>query len=286
LRVDNYKPLYLLCLFFLFCSGCASTVTKSFSHNISQAILEQNDPETVREGAPAFLLLLDGFISQDPNNREQIRAAADLYSVYATIFVDDKERSKILTEKALNYARTAICIKTPAICNEEIKDIEEFTNILNSLDKTELPYLYSLGAAWASRIEMHSDDWNAVANLPRIQAIMQRVINLDENYSWGRAHLYMAVLNSQFSTALGGKPEIGRMHFEKAIELSSGKDLIAKVEFAKRYARLMFDKELHDRLIKEVLDADPVSKRLTLSNTIAQQKARQLQKTSAEYFEE
>lgn len=286
MRVNNHNRLYLLCLFFLLCSGCASTVAKSFSHNISQAILNQNDPDTVREGAPAFLLLLDGVIAQDPTNREQMRAAADLYSAYASVFVDDKERSKILTDKALNYARSAICIKTPSICNEEIKDLDKYKRILESVDKTELRYLFSLGSAWASWVEINSSDWNAIADLPRIQAIMQRIITLDESYASGRAHLYMAVLNSQLSPALGGKPEIGRMHFEKAIELSAGKDLIAKVEFAQRYARLMFDKELHDQLVKEVLEADPVSKDLTLSNSIAQRKARQLQATSAEYFEE
>jgi hypothetical protein len=284
--VNYHNRLYLLCLILLLCSGCATAVKQSFSHNISQAILDQNDPEIVREGAPAFLLLLDGLIEHEPTNREQLRAAADLYSAYASVFVDDKERSKILTDKALNYARSAICLKTAAICNEEIKDINEYKNILESIDKIELPYLFSLGSAWASWIESHIGNWNALADLPRVQAIMQRVISLDETYSWGRAHLYMAVLNSQLSPALGGKPEIGRLHFEKAIELSGGKDLIAKVEFAKRYARLMFDKELHDQLIKEVLDADPVIKSLTLSNSIAQQKARLLQSTSAEYFEE
>jgi TRAP transporter TatT component family protein len=286
LKINHYSPYYLYFLFFLLCSGCASTVTKSFSHNISESILNQNDPETVREGAPAFLLLLDGFISQEPNNREQLRAAADLYSAYATVFVDDKERSKILIDKALNYARSAMCIKHPAICDETIKSHDEFTGNINQIDLVELPYLFSLGSAWASWVEVNANDWNAVADLPRIQAIMQRVITLDENYSSGRAHLYMAVLNSQLSPALGGKPEIGRMHFEKAIAISGGKDLIAKVEYARRYARLMFDRPLHDRLINEVLDADPVSKNLTLSNTIAQQQARLLQATSAKYFEE
>jgi hypothetical protein len=83
---------------------------------------------------------------------------------------------------------------------------------------------------------------------------------------------------------MGGKPEQGRAQFEHAIQLSSGRNLIAKVELARRYARLVFDRKLHDRLLHEVIKADPHQAGLTLSNVLAQQQAQQLLKSAAEYF--
>ena len=53
----------------------------------------------------------------------------------------------------------------------------------------------------------------------------------------------------------GARPEVAREHFERAIELSEGRDLSIKVEYARRYARLVFDQELHDRLLTDVLNA-------------------------------
>ena len=59
---------------------------------------------------------------------------------------------------------------------------------------------------------------------------------------------------------------------------------MAKVVFAEQYAKLVFDKEMHDRLLNEVLAADPVSEGRTLTNTVAQTRARELLAESDDYF--
>ena len=84
--------------------------------------------------------------------------------------------------------------------------------------------------------------------------------------------------------ALGGKPEQGKAYFERAIELSGGRDLSAKVEYARSYARLVYDRELHDRLLNEVLQSPVRQEGLTLFNVLAQQEARQLLATADDYF--
>jgi len=83
---------------------------------------------------------------------------------------------------------------------------------------------------------------------------------------------------------LGGKPEAGKMHFERAIALSDGKSLMPKVMLAERYARLTLNRTLHDRLVSEVIAADPHAPDLTLMNVLAQEQARALQSSAAEHF--
>jgi hypothetical protein len=77
---------------------------------------------------------------------------------------------------------------------------------------------------------------------------------------------------------------VGRAFFEKAIELSAGQDLTAKVEFARGYARLLYDRELHDRLLREVLAAPVSAPGQTLFNTLAKQDAQRLLDTADDYF--
>ena len=56
------------------------------------------------------------------------------------------------------------------------------------------------------------------------------------------------------------------------------------MEYARRYARMVFDQQLHDRLLMEVLEAPVSAPGLTLFNVLAQREAAELLKSSEEYF--
>ena len=113
---------------------------------------------------------------------------------------------------------------------------------------------------------------------------MQRVVELDEFYQNGAAHLYLGILATFLPAAMGGKPDVGRQHFERVLEISNNKNLMAKVIYAQQYARLVFNRELHDRLLTEVLKAEPDVPGYVLGNTLAQQRARELLDSADKYF--
>jgi len=135
-----------------------------------------------------------------------------------------------------------------------------------------------------SQLDATSEDWTAVAELPRVQAALERALAMDETYESGALHAYLGILNALRPPALGGKPDEARAHFERALELSGGRDLSIKVEYARRYARLVFDQELHDRLLTDVVNAPTDAPRYTLFNVLAKQEAQSLLATSKEYF--
>jgi hypothetical protein len=266
------------------CSIVASRTTNSLSENLSRAVLDQNDPETVRQGAPALLLMVDGFISSEPDNQALLLSGSRLYSAYASAFVDDKSRQRRLADKSLDYARRAICQAQVDFCAVIDKPYAEFTAQLTDFNADDVPVLYGFGSAWATWVQVHSDDWNATIQLPKIAALMNRVIELDEGFEHGNAHLYLGVMSTQLPSEYGGKPEIGRQHFERANALSGGRNLMVNVLFAKYYARLVFDQELHDSLLNKVLASNIEAPQLTLSNALAQQQARELLEGSNDYF--
>jgi hypothetical protein len=117
-----------------------------------------------------------------------------------------------------------------------------------------------------------------------VEAVLERALALDESYESGALHGYLGTINSLRPPALGGHPDVARAHFERAIELSGGRDLSIKVEYARRYARLVFDQELHDRLLADVVGAPAETPPFTLFNVLAKKEAEELLATSKEYF--
>ena len=113
---------------------------------------------------------------------------------------------------------------------------------------------------------------------------MNKILELDESYQLGSAHVYIGTLATLVPPAMGGKPEVAKTHFERALVLSRGDNLMFKVLYAQQYARLVFDRELHDRLLNEVIGADSHVPGLVLVNTLAQKQARELLETAADYF--
>jgi hypothetical protein len=279
-------PIYIILCTILLC-GCSSFIssaTVDMTESLSHAILNNNDPATVEAGGPAYLLMIDSMLYRNPENESLLRSAADIYTAYTDVFVEDKVRAKKLTHKALDYALRAICVRRSDACTLRQIKFQEFKTFISRLNIKDVPDLFTLGSAWSAWIQAHREDWNAVAEISRVQAIMERVVELDECYHDGAAHLYLGVLATFLPPALGGKPQVGRRHFERALDISNNKNLMVKVLYARHYARLMFDRKLHDRLLNEVLKAQPDIPGYALSNALAQQKARELLDSADDYF--
>ncbi len=278
------KTTFLILPLVLLLPSCVSMIAGNMADGLSTAMLNQDDPETVRSGAPAYLLMLDGLIEGNPDNADMLLAGSKLYNSYASIFVEDSERSIRLSNKAFVYALRSICERNQAICQSYNHSFDTFSASLKSISEDDIAYLYGFGSAWAGVIQANSGDWNAIADLPKITVVMQQIVKLDETYDNGGAHAYLGVLSSLRPPSLGGKPEVGREHFEKAIELSSQKNLMYKVLFARHYARLVYNRDLHDKLLNEVLKDEAKAPGLTLINTLAKQDAKVLLDSAEEYF--
>jgi hypothetical protein len=266
------------------CGSVMRKATNQFSDNLTTAILNQDDIGTARDGVPAYLLLIDGLIEGDPQNPDVLLAGAKLYGAYAGGFVDDDARAQRLANRAYGYARRALCVREKALCASLDAPFDTYADALRQTDAKDIATLYGFGAAWAGRIQVNSSDWNAIADLPKLQALLVRVNEIDAHYDNGGASLYLGVINSIRPASLGGKPDEGKAYFEKALELSAGHNQMVRVLYAQFYARLVFDQALHDKLLNEVLVADPVAPRLTLINMLAKQKAKALLESGKQYF--
>jgi len=267
------------------CAALAGRATSRLADQLGQAVLDADDPATVRDGLPAYLLLLDGLIEGDPRNVPTLLAASRLNGAYAGNFTgDDLIRAQRLSAKSLDYARRAVCVEEAALCAALPGNPDAFAAALADVPDRRVELMYGLASAWAGYLQAHRDDWAAVADLPKVEALLTRVVAIDPALDGGLPLVYLGVLNSLRPEAVGGKPEQGRAFFEQAIDASSGRNLYAKTLMAEFYARLVFDRELHDRLLGEVLAAEPQAPGYTLMNTLAQQRAKVLLDSGNDYF--
>jgi hypothetical protein len=283
-RVYKSSLLVLMLLSITACGQFIANAKQEFAEDLSATIMEFNDPETIKKGVPTYLILISSMIKGDPDNPDLLESGAQLYGAYASSFTDSGASKRALANRAFEYASHAICIRDEKLCDVKSLSYFEFEKRLAAVDKTQAESLFIFVSSWAGVIEANSSDWNAIAELPRVKAGIQRVLEIDETISNGNAHLYMAVMESLLPPALGGKPELAKKHFERAIEISNGENLMAKVLYAEKYARMLFDRELHDELLQQVIDADIGSSDQILINTLAKQKAVELLLDGDDYF--
>ena len=268
-------------------SGCAvvmSSAASGLSESISDSVLNQDDPETAKAALPTFMVLLDGMVRDNPDDPDLLSSSATLYASYGAIFAEDPERASRLTSRARSYAHTAVCEVYIPSCDWGDATYDEFVTSLEGMRPKHAEYLYTYGFASLAYLRAHSDDWNSLAELPQMEALFIHYMNINGDEVNGAVYTYMGILLTLRPPALGGEPERARAYFEKAIALSEGRDLGAKVEFARGYAKLLYERELHDRLLNEVLAADPYQDGYTLSNVLAQEQAETLLAEADDYF--
>ena len=268
-------------------SGCASLMASAatgLTDNLSAAILNQDDPEIVRMGAPSYLLLLDSFVEGNPDNPGILSATATLYATYGAIFVEDEARAAKLTSRARRYALRAMCESYSPACRWPDATYDEFVATLDGIGARHADVLYTYGFASLAFLRAHSSDWNSLAELPQIEALFNHYLNISGDDVNSGVYTFMGILLTLRPPALGGEPEKAREFFEKAIALTHGNDLSVKVEFARGYAKLLYERELHDQLLNEVTEADPYQDGFILSNVMAQEEAAKLLAEADDYF--
>jgi hypothetical protein len=214
--------------------GTMNRVAATSLQGVFGALLEQPDPQLARDGAPAYLLAIDGLIARDPANAELLRAGCSAYATYATAFLSgeaDAVRAARLQGRAREYGQRLLRLR-PFYAAAETKRQPDFEAALQQFGRRDVPDLYAAGSAWLGWIIAKSDSMEALTELPKALAVMARALTLDEGYADGGAHLVFATYLSVQPAGAGQDLPRSRRHFERAMELGGAQDLMPQVLFA------------------------------------------------------
>ena len=272
-------------------SGCvlvrkgAARIISPMATPLSDGLMHQSDVELVREGAPAFLLMLDALAASHPDNPAVLLAAADAQMAYATGFVDKehKDRSKAMYLKAKTYGLRALA-RNKRFARAVDGNQDEFVRALRGFKKKDADALFSTASAWVMWIIASSDSPAALGGMPKVLAMMDRVQELDPGIRDGGVDLFRGIYYTVLPLGGGRDLDKARGHFERSLEIAGPDYLLARVTFAEFYARYAFDRELFENTLKQVLAAEPQVPEFTLMNAVARKRAQALLDAADDLF--
>jgi len=277
-------PLLFLVLQIL--SGCAGMIADSFMRPAITNLQQQTDIELVCEGTPAILLMIDSMVASDPENKDLLMTATKAFSGYAAALdaCNKPHRAAMVSVKARRYGLSLLWPNSDLhiLATLTLPDLQKR---LAGLSDSDVDSLFWAGNGWGTWILHQQGTPASLAQLIRVEQIMLRVLELDERYYYGAAHLFLGAYYGSKPPLLGGDFEKSRHHFERALGFSNREYLPGLVLYAETYARMSFDRELFSSLLQEVLDF-PLESRpdLGLANQLAKLKARELLGGVEEYF--
>jgi len=250
-----------------------------------EALNHETDLDLAEDSIPANLNMLLGMINIDPENAELHTFAAQAFYGLAYGFNEDTrpERASDFYLRGMQHGITALQLNGAS--NLIDSTIADFDKEVSNMGKNDVAAIFWTASNWAKWVDMHRDDPEAIAQLPRATALMQRVIKLEDTFYFGGAHMFFGVYYGSRAPAIGGDFNKSRDHFDRAREITNGKLLIPDLLQAQYLARQQFDQEQFHKLLTGIIDApDDLMPELGLQNQIAKRKATALLKKEAEWF--
>ncbi|MFC1525354.1 TRAP transporter TatT component family protein [Candidatus Latescibacterota bacterium] len=267
------------------CSHLRLAVAGSLIEDVAVASSKHDDVDLVVGAAPTYILLLEGLLEGDPDNQNLLISAAETYTSYAVLVeIEDPARAGRLYARAKEYGLRALR-RDSKVASLLEAPYDEFATIATSLEDGDLALVFWAASSWGAWIATHTESMSALAELPRVILLMEWVLERDESFNFASPHIFLGTYRAAIPPLLGGEPERARHHFERALELTERRALMVQVQMARYYARQIFDRELYESLLREVITspADAVPE-LTLQNCAAQRLAQTLLEEADDYF--
>ena len=269
--------IFLALTVLMYSSGCTSLIVNPLLDPLTLSLQKQTDLQLLQDGVPSLLLLLDGLIASDPDNERLLMTAAKAYGAYATVLYEEGqvERAVTVSSKAKEYGINLLK-QLPGLQNINNNTLGEIDQSLGKISPGRVGSLFWGTYGWAIWIQYQEGAPAAMADLPIVEQIMLRVVELDESYYYGGAHIFLGAYYGSRPQMFGGNPEASRQHFERALALNDRLFLLTHVAYAETYARTMFDRELYLELLTEVIEQPLADSNMASSNKVAKVKAEKL----------
>lgn len=269
---------YGFCLFLVFflCS-CSSLINSVFIEPSVSNLQKQTDIHLVCEGGPSYLLMIDSLIDGDPDNSELLTLGAKAYSGYLTALTEcgrSRARLQAIAAKARLYGVKRLAKRLPVKPKEPLESLDQ---TLTTLSVSEVEPLFWSTAAWTSWVFQQQGSPASMADLVKIEKIMLRLVELDESFGNGAMHLILGSYYGAKPKMIGGKPQLAADYFERGLVISKRQYLPLHVAYAQTYCRMTLNRNLHDNLLREVIDFKlHKAPEHALANQVAKIKAKKL----------
>ncbi len=256
------------------------------------------DPELVRAAVPFSLKLMESLLAESPRHRGLLSAASAGFVQYAYAFVqqdaDELEDSDLAAANALRARAKRLYLRAR---DYGLRGLETshpgFKAGLNAapreavrgMNKRDVPFLYWTAVSWGAAISLGKDDPPLLAEIPMMEALIDRALELDEAYGDGAIHSFLITYEMTRQGMTGDPAERSRRHFERSMELARGRLAGPLVAYAEAVAVQKQDIKTFQTLMNQALAIDPDNwPDQRLANLVMQRRARWLLSKKADLF--
>jgi predicted anti-sigma-YlaC factor YlaD len=262
------------------------------------AFSSDDDPELIKSAAPFGLKTMESLLAESPRHRGLLLAVTSGFTQYGYAFVqieadeiesqdlakanEQHDRAGRLYVRARNYGLRGLEVAHPG-----------FTNALHlaprqavqQLKLKDVPQIYWTAAAWGAAISQSKDHPDLIAEVPLLEALLDRALELNEGWNDGAVHTLFISYEMARPGVKGDASERARQHFERAMELSGGRQAAPLVAFAESVCVQKQDLKQFEQLLNQALALDVnAAPDNRLVNTLMQRRAKWLLSRKTDLF--
>jgi predicted anti-sigma-YlaC factor YlaD len=273
--------------------GCSSLVANKMGDALAgsgSGFGSDDDPELIGAAAPFSLKLMESVLTETPNHRGLLLAAAQGFVQYSYAFVElradeledtdvraayvQRERARRLYLRARDYGLRGLEVAHPGLTKALKADPGA---ALTQMTARDVPTLYWTGVAWAAAVSLSKDDAFLIADLPVAEALVRRALELDETYDHGAIHVFLISYEMSRAGLSANAPAQARRHFARAVELTGGLHAAPYVTLAESVSISERNRKEFEQMLQRALKIDSGAQpEWRLVNMVMQRRARWL----------
>ena len=265
-----------------------------------QTYSSDNDPELIRGALPFSLKLVESLLAESPKHQGLLLAACQGFTQYSFAFIQENAdeieakdlagsnalrlQARNLYLRARNYGLRGLDVKHS---NFETDLRQDSQSAVGRATVSDVALLYWTAASWAGAIALSKDNPELIADLPYVEALIDRALKLKEDFDYGAIHTFLIAFEPSRSGAKGDPAARSRTHFERAMSLSSGQLASPLLSYAEVISISKQNKTEFQALLDQALKIDVNARtEWRLQNLIMQRRARWLLSREGELFVE
>jgi predicted anti-sigma-YlaC factor YlaD len=245
-----------------------------------------DDPELVKAAVPFSLKLMEGLLNESPRHEGMLLATASGFTEYAYAFVqqdadelEDKDltaaeemrgRARRLYLRARNYGLRGLEVRHKGFEKTLRADPKQAVRMATVKD---VPRLYWTALSWAGAISLSKDNPDLIAEMPMVEAMMDRALVLNEAFDFGAIHAFLITYEMSRPGGTGDSAARSRQHFERALALTKRMQAGPIVSYAEAVCVQQQDQKQFETLLHQALAINPDAKpEWRLANLIMQRR--------------
>lgn len=254
-----------------------------------------HDLDMIEKAFPANIKLLEALLVNSPSEPVLLSLLSRFYGSYCFAFKETeldrslisprgrcmkkkgpgKIRQKVNTyyTKGMTYGIRALEARHPG-AERLLKKNNTRDLFLKTLGREDVDALFWYGFNLGAWVNRNFDSIRAVSQAHVVKKVMERVLELDKDYFFGSAHLFLLAFHASRSPMLGGRPDLALSHYH-LLKKTAGPDfMLADLFYARYYLRQIQDKAAYVKIMQNLMKTKATSiDRYTLYNTIAARRA-------------